>query len=76
MTLSHSEKIKSLQKEKEKVIEKIKYFDSIFEEEKDNEECWPGHASTRYQTADADRQVLIDHLRLIEAAIKELSAKI
>lgn len=72
MAFCGSDKIKFLQKEKEEIIKKIKYLDLIFEEEKDNEECWPGHSSTRYQTADVDRQVLIEHLRSIEGAIKQI----
>lgn len=72
MISNNPEKIKTLKEEKERVLKKIKYLDFIFQEEKDNEESWPGHASTRYQTADIDRQVLIEHLRSIEEAIKEI----
>jgi len=50
-------------------------LDTIFKEEKDNEESWPGHAGTRYQAADMDRQVLVEHLRSIEEEIKRLSIK-
>lgn len=68
-----ADKIRSLQEDKKVVLKKIKCLDSVFEEEKDNEESWPGHASTRYQTADIDRQVLLEHLRSIEEAIKQLT---
>ena len=70
------EKIKTLKGERDKVLNKIKRIDSIFEEEKDNEECWPGHSSTRYQTADVERQVLAEHLHSIEKAIELLTADI
>lgn len=73
MIFNTADKIKSLKEEKERVLKKIKYLDSIFQEEKDNEECWPGHSSTRYQTADIDRQVLVEHLRSIEEAIKQIT---
>lgn len=36
------------------------------------EEVWPGHASTRYQTADSDRHVLLEHLSLIEDELRKL----
>jgi len=68
-----TEKTKSLIEEKEKVLNKIKYLDTIFQEEKDNEESWPGHSSTRYQSADIDRQVLVEHLRSIKEAIKQIT---
>lgn len=64
--------IEHLLKEREKIKEKLAYIDTIFEEEKDNEESWPGHASTRYQTAENDRYVLIDHLQSIEDELKKL----
>lgn len=75
MTLNHSDKIKSLQKEKGAILKKIDYLNTVFKEEKDNEESWPGHAGTKYQAADIDRQVLTEHLRLIEEAIEQLSKK-
>jgi hypothetical protein len=73
MTDYNSNRIKELREQKKKILERIKTLDSIFEEEKDNEECWPGHSSTRYQTADIDRQVLIELLQSIEEEIKKLS---
>lgn len=73
MVFNTLEKRKFLEKEKERILEKIKYLDTIFQEEKDNEESWPGHSSTRYQTADIDRQVLLEHLRSIEEAIKQIT---
>lgn len=68
-----NDKLKSLQEEKRLVLEKLKHLDEIFKEEKNNEECWPGHSSTRYQSADIDRQVLLEHLKSIEKAIKKLT---
>jgi len=73
MTDNNSNQIRKLQEQKKKVLEKIKKLDDVFKEEKDNEECWPGHSSTRYQTADIDRQVLVELLKDIEEEIKKLS---
>lgn len=65
-------KLKELQEQRENILKKIKNLDEIFKEEKDNEECWPGHSSTRYQTADVDRQVLIEFLQSIDNEIKKI----
>jgi hypothetical protein len=73
MTDDNSNRIKELQEQKKKILGKIENLEAVFKEEKDNEECWPGHSSTRYQTADIDRQVLIELLRGIEEEIKKLS---
>lgn len=73
MTVNNLFKLKVLQEQRKKILEKIENLEAIFKEEKDNEECWPGHSSTRYQTADIDRQVLIEHLKSIEEEIKKLN---
>lgn len=71
MIVDNSKKIKDLQEQKKKILEKIKSFETIFKEEKDNEECWPGHSSTRYQTAGNELQVLTELLENIEKEIKK-----
>lgn len=63
MTVNSLFKLKVLQEQRKKILEKIEK----------NEECWPGHSSTRYQTAYIDRQVLIEHLKSIEEEIKKLN---
>lgn len=73
MIINNLNKLKDLQEQKKKILEKIKNLETIFEEEKDNEECWPGHSSTRYQTAGNDIQVLTELLESIEGEIKKLS---
>lgn len=72
MDIKDKIKYEELLEAREKVKKRIEYIDSIFEEEKENEESWPGHASTRYQTAEIDRCVLIEHLRSIELELKKL----
>ncbi len=73
MIMDNLNKLKDLQEQKKKILEKIKNLETIFEEEKDNEECWPGHSSTRYQTAGNEIQVLTELLENIEGEIKKLS---
>lgn len=72
MIINNPNKVKELQEQREKILKKIKNLDEIFKEEKNNEECWPWHSSTRYQTADIDRHVLIEVLQSIEEEIKKL----
>ena len=73
MTDNHSNQLSKPQEQKKKILERIKKMEDIFKEEKDNEEAWAGHSSTRYQTAEIDRQVLVELLKDIEEEIKRLS---
>lgn len=66
-------KIEELKNKRTELQNKIKRIDDIFLEEKENEEAWPGHSSTRYQTADADYQVLVGMLKSIDEEIVRLS---
>lgn len=66
------ERIQELLGKREEIKKKLEKVEAIFSEEKENEEFWPGHASTRYQMADVERHVLLEHLSLIESELKEL----
>jgi hypothetical protein len=66
MTRKIDNKTALLLKQKAKAVDKIKYYDTILKEEKDNEESWPGHASTRYQDAERDKQVWLAYLQSVE----------
>jgi len=69
------DKIEELLKAKRKVKERLKKIDQFFQEEKENEEAWPGHATNRYQLAESDRQVLLNNLSLIEEELRNLGYK-
>ena len=73
--IKNENKIKELLQSREKTKERLKRIEAIFQEEKENEESWPGHASSRYQTAESDLQVLLAHLSLIESELKKLGYK-
>ncbi len=75
MDIKDEVKYEELLKERETIKKRLKHIDNIFMEEKQNEESWPGHASTRYQTAENDRYVLVEHLRSIEEELKRLKEK-
>lgn len=66
-------RLKELENKRQKYLDKLKDIDNVFKEEKENEEAWPGHSSTRYQSADADYQVFLNILNDIEKEIKILS---
>ncbi len=70
---NNSNQLSELQERRKKILEKIKKIEDIFKEEKDNEEAWAGHSSTRYQTAEIDHQVLLELLKGIEEEVKKLS---
>ena len=71
MDIKNEVKYKELLREREIVKKRLEHVESIFMEEKDNEESWPGHASTRYQAAENDRYVLTEQLQSIEEELKK-----
>lgn len=73
--ISKEKKIQELLRARERVRKKLEKVEAIFREEKENEEFWPGHSSTRYQTADNERHVFLEHLSLIEGDLKRLGYK-
>lgn len=73
--MDNKTKYEELIKEREIVKKRLAYIESIFMEEKDNEESWPGHASTRYQAAENDRYVLTEQLQSIEEELKKWREK-
>ena len=58
--MKKEKRIQELLKKREEIKKKIEKVEAVFSEEKENEEFWPGHASTRYQMADAERHVLVE----------------
>ena len=54
--MNEKEKIKGLLESRKKLKKRLEKIEQIFREEKENEETWPGHSSTRYQTAESDRR--------------------
>lgn len=70
--MNTEDKIKELLEAREKIKKRLEKIDKFFQEEKENEEVWPGHATNRYQLAESDRQVLLSNLLLIEKELKEL----
>lgn len=68
-----SAKIQELLLARERIKEKIRNIETRFkEEETENEEAWPGHEGTRYQSLELDHQLLLEHLTSIEKELKKL----
>lgn len=67
-----TDRIKELLRSRERTKKRLEEVEVIFREEKENEEFWPGHASTRYQMADSDHHVFLEHLALIDKELKKL----
>jgi len=76
VTKNKQQKIEELLKSRKKTLERIKRIDEIFRERKENEEAWPGHEGTRYQSADSDYHVFLNHLFLIDKELENLGVKI
>lgn len=69
--LRDKDRIQELLQKREKTKKRLKKIEAILQREKENEETWPGHASTIYQAADSDYQVLLNYLSLIETELKK-----
>ena len=61
---------------REKTLAKLKKVKERFKEEKENEDAWPGHEGTFLQQLEADRDLLLNHLRLIENELKKLGYEV
>ena len=59
-------KLKRLLDSKDKTLKRLEKVKKRMQEEKDNEEAWPGHESTRYFDEQNQYQVLVSHLEEIE----------
>ena len=72
--MNKQETIKNLQEKRSKLQEKLKVLQKKFEEEKDNEEAWPGHSSTFLQDLEQEYQLVVTLLEDTEKALKKLQS--
>lgn len=70
--LKNQQKIEILLESREKTRAQLKKIQELFKKEKDNEDVWPGHASTFYQQTESEQGVLLAHLAAIEEELKAL----
>lgn len=65
-------KIEILLESREKIRAQLNKVQELFKKEKDNEDVWPGHASTFLQQTEAEQNVLLARLVAIENELKDL----
>lgn len=72
---NNKNKVQELLLAKTRIKKRLEKINEIFEQEKENEEAWPGHAGNVFQLANSEYQVLLDQLSLIESGLKKLGVK-
>ena len=70
--LDKKERIKALLESREKLKKRLKILEKSFQEEKGNEDAWPGHDTNFLLQLQQDEQVVVSMLKEVEKAIKKL----
>lgn len=72
MTDNGNPKIKILLESRERLMRRLKHLQSEYEQEKENEDAWPGHDTNFLLQIQQDEQLASSMLKDIEKALKEL----
>lgn len=70
--MTNNKKIEMLLESRERLKKRLKIFEKSFEEEKENEDAWPGHDTNFLLQLQQDEQLVISMLKDVEKALKEL----
>ena len=70
--LDKKERIKALFESREKLKKRLKILEKSFQEEKGNEDAWPGHDTNFLLQLQQDEQVVVSMLKEVEKALKKL----
>jgi len=70
--LDQTERIKALFESREKLKKRLKILEKSFQEEKGNEDAWPGHDTNFLLQLQQDEQVVVSMLKEVEKALKKL----
>jgi len=70
--LDQKERIKALLESREKLKKRLKILEKSFQEEKGNEDAWPGHDTNFLLQLQQDEQVVVSMLKEVEKALKKL----
>jgi len=70
--LDRKEKIKTLLESREKLKKRLKIIEKSYQEEKGNEDAWPGHDTNFLLQLQQDEQVVVSMLKEVEKALKKL----
>jgi arginine decarboxylase-like protein len=74
--MDNNEKISSLLETRKKLKERLEKLNRSFEQEKENEEAWPGHDSTFLLQIQQEEQLIHSLLADTEKQFKELGYEI
>ena len=70
--LDQTERIKTLLESREKLRKRLKIIEKSYQEEKGNEDAWPGHDTNFLLQLQQDEQLVISMLKEVEKALKKL----
>jgi len=70
--VDRKEKIKTLLESREKLKKRLKIIEKSYQEEKGNEDAWPGHDTNFLLQLQQDEQVVVSMLKEVEKALKKL----
>jgi len=70
--MTDDKKIEMLLKSREGLKKRLKILEKSFEEEKENEDAWPGHDTNFLLQIQQDEQLIISLLADIEKNLKDL----
>lgn len=70
--MDNDKKIETLLESRERLKRKLKTLEKSFQEEKNNEDAWPGHDTNFLLQIQQDEQLVIFMLKDIEKALQEL----
>jgi len=70
--LDQTERIKTLLESREKLRKRLKIIEKSYQEEKGNEDAWPGHDTNFLLQLQQDEQVVVSMLKEVEKALKKL----
>lgn len=73
--LDQKQRIKTLLESREKLKERLKIIERDYQEEKGNEDAWPGHDTNFLLQLQQDEQLVISMLKETEKTLRDLGIK-
>jgi len=72
--MTKEKRVKILLESREKLVKKLKMLQKEFNEEKENEDAWPGHDTNFLLQLQQDEQLVISMLKEVEKELKVLDS--
>lgn len=70
--LDKKERVKTLLESRERLKKRLRNLEKSFQEEKGNEDAWPGHDTNFLLQLQQDEQLVVSILKDVEKELKEL----